>query len=153
MLKIRHIKQEDNAVVRNLISSIMADEFVESTLSYSIDDLANTYEQYSGNNEVFYVAEEAAGQIVGTVGIKSDTARTALLRRLFLKKEFRGKGYGSKLLKRALEFCKKHGYKKVLFKGTDAMAAACKTCIKNGFNEKDILVLPHAKMFVLELSI
>jgi GNAT superfamily N-acetyltransferase len=153
MLKMRQIKQEDNSEVKNLISSIMRDEFVESAQSYTTDDLENTCEHYNGKNETFYVAEEAKGHIVGTVGIKNDMPHTALLRRLFLKKEFRGKGYGSKLLQMALDFCKKHGYKKVIFRGTDAMAAAYKTCLKNGFREKDILVLPHAKVFTLELSI
>jgi len=152
VIKIRQITQEDNGAVKDLISSIMDDEFIESALSYATDDIENTCEHYNGKNEVFYLAE-GAGHVVGTVGIKNDSPHTALLRRLFLKKEFRGKGYGSKLVQHALDFCKKHGYKKVIFRGTSAMAAAYKTCLKNGFCEKDILVLPHAKMFVLELSI
>ena len=153
MLKMRQITEEDNSEVKNLISDIMRDEFVESASSYATDDLDNTCAHYNGKNETFYVAEETKGKIVGTVGIKNDSPHTALLRRLFLKKEFRGKGYGSKLLRQALDFCKKHGYKKVIFRGTDAMAAAYKTCLKNGFCEQDILVLPHAKVFTLELSI
>ncbi|MCB4791125.1 MAG: GNAT family N-acetyltransferase [Elusimicrobia bacterium] len=153
MLKIRQINQGDNSAVKNLISSIMRDEFIESARGYTTDDLENTCEHYSGKNEIFYVAEGSEGHIVGTVGIKYDTHHTALLRRLFLKKEFRGKGHGSKLIRHALDFCKKHGYKNIIFRGTDAMAGAYKTCLKNGFCEKDILALPHAKMFVLELSI
>ena len=153
MLKLRQIRQDDNNAVKNLISSIMNDEFPENAKAYTTDDLENTCEQYNGKNEIFYVAEEAKGYIVGTVGIKNDTHNTALLRRLFLKKEFRGKSYGSKLLQHALDFCKDHGYKKIIFRGTDAMAGAYRTCLKNGFCEKDILVLPNAKMFVLELNI
>ena len=153
MLKIRRINQEDNSAVKSLVSSIMRHEFVESAQSYTTDDLEDTFAHYNGTNEAFYVAEKPEGCIVGTVGIKCDSPKTALLRRLFLDKELRGKGYGSKLVQCALEFCKKKGYKKVIFRGTDAMAAAYKTCLKNGFKEKDILVLPHTKMFTLELSI
>ena len=152
VIKIRQISQQDNNEVKNLISKIMEDEFIESALSYTTDDLDNTCDHYNGKHEVFYLAE-GGGRIVGTVGIKNDGAHNALLRRLFLKKEFRGKGYGSKLVIHALDFCRKAGYKKVLFRGTNSMAAAYKTCLKNGFLEKDILVLPHVKMFVLELSI
>jgi GNAT superfamily N-acetyltransferase len=152
MIKIRKISQQDNNAVKNLISSIMRDEFVESASSYATDDLDNACEHYGGKHEVFYLAEKD-GQIVGTVGIKNDGAHCALLRRLFLKKEFRGKGYGSKLVQQALDFCKNSGYKKVIFRGTSAMAAACKTCLKNGFSEKEVLVLPLAKIFILELGI
>lgn len=153
MIKMRQIKQEDNDTVKKLICSIMQDEFVESARDYATDDLEDTCKHYNGKNEVFFVAEESNGKIVGTVGIKNDTSHTALLRRLFLKKEFRGKGCGTKLVQQALEFCKKHGYKKVIFRGTDAMEGAYKTCLKNGFQENDIVKLPFAKMFVLELSI
>jgi putative acetyltransferase len=153
MITMRQIQQDDNNTVKNLISSIMNDEFAESARTYATDDLENTCAHYNGKNEAFYVAEGPDGHIVGTVGIKNDSPHIALLRRLFLKKEYRGKGYGSKLLRHALDFCKTHGYKKIIFRGTDAMAAAYKTCLNNGFNEKDILVLPHTKMFVLELNI
>jgi GNAT superfamily N-acetyltransferase len=152
VIKIRQISQQDNNAVKKLVSSIMEDEFIESALSYTTDDLDNTCEHYNGKHEVFYLAE-GDGHVVGTVGIKNDGAHNALLRRLFLSKEFRGKGYGSKLVQHALDFCRKEGYKKVIFRGTSTMAAAYKTCLKNGFREKDILVLPHAKMFILELSI
>jgi GNAT superfamily N-acetyltransferase len=152
MLKIREIAQEDNPEIKTIITSIMRDEFQESARAYSIDDVEDACSHYCGKNEVFYVAEND-GHIIGTVGIKNDAPHTALLRRLFLKKEYRGKGYGAKLVHEALEFCRKHGYKKVIFRGTDAMRAAFKTCLKNGFKEKDILVLPHVKMFILELSI
>ena len=153
MLKMRCITQEDNDAVKSLINSIMSEEFVDSAPAYAADDLEDACGHYGGKNEVFIIAENAHGHIVGTVGIKNDSAHTALLRRFFLKKDFRGKGYGKKLLTQALDFCKEHGYKKILFRGADAMSAAYKTCIKNGFREKDILVLPHAKMFVLEHSI
>ncbi len=153
MIKMRQMRQEDNSAVKSLISSIMNDEFVESAKSYTTDDLENTFEHYNGKNDAFYVAEGTGGKIVGTVGIKNDGPHTALLRRLFLAKEFRGKGNGSRLIQQALDFCKNHGYKKVIFRGTGAMTSAYKTCLKNGFKENDILVLAHTKMFSLEISI
>jgi len=150
---MRRVRQEDNSAVIKLINSIMNDEFNESVQTYDTDDIEDICSHYEGRSDVFYVAEEPGAGIIGTVGIKNDGPFTALLRRLFLKKEFRGKGYGSELVRCAVDFCRKQGYKKIIFRGTSAMSGAYKTCLKNGFSEKEIFDLPNAKMFVLERSL
>ncbi len=151
-IKIRRAKIEDKSQIQRLINSIMSKEFPKSRTAYPSNDIKNPAKYYSGKKDVFFVAEKD-NKIIGTVGIKEDTDYTALLRRLFVKKEFRGKGFGSKLLNKALNFCKKHNYKKVVFRGTDMMQLALKVCLKNGFKEKDIINLPHFKMFILEKKI
>jgi len=152
MLKIRQAKPEDSKQIKKLITDIMKKEFPGSQKVYPSDDIHNPANYYNGKKDVFYVAEEDS-KIIGTVAIKEDTCYTALLRRLFVKKDFRGKGFGSQLINKALDFCKKHNYKKVIFRGTDMMKSALKACLKNGFKEKDIIELPYLKMFILEKKI
>ncbi|MFN3966912.1 MAG: GNAT family N-acetyltransferase [Endomicrobiia bacterium] len=152
MLKIREVNSEDSKQVKELINNIMKNEFPASEKAYPTEDIENPAKYYNGKKDVFYVAEND-NEIIGTVAIKEDTSDTALLRRLFVKKEFRGRGFGSELINKAIEFCKKHNYKKVIFRGTDIMQAALKACLKNGFVEKDIVSLPHFKMFILEKKI
>lgn len=149
MITIRHFEPQDTPQIINLISTIMEQEFPLSLNMYALDDLSNPAVYYGGKKDIFLVAERE-GQIVGTVAIKEDDTTTALLRRLFLRKDFRGKGCGKKLLDEAMNFCAAHHYRKVIFRGTDLMKSALQMCMKNGFSEKDILDLPHSKMFILE---
>lgn len=148
MIRIRKIKPQDALKVKRLISCIMDSEFPGSHRFYPKGDLDDPVDYYSGEKESFFVAEKS-GRIIGTVGVKKDTGYTALLRRLFVKPRFRGKGCGKKLINKALDFCKKHGYKKVTFHGTDMMKVAQRACMRNGFEERDLICLPHIKMFTL----
>ncbi len=148
MVAIRKIAHEDAEKVRGLISEIMQGEFAEESAAYSLQDLEDPVQYYGGNNDVFLVAEKN-GKIIGTVAIKEDAPGTALLRRMFVRKEFRGKGYGDKLMNSAVEFCFEHGYQNVIFRGTDRMRQAHKLCLKQGFEEEDILAIDDFKMFVL----
>ena len=152
MIDIRQVNSEDGCQIKGLITGIMDKELPDNSKAYPVEDIDNPAEYYGGKNDIFLVAE-IDSQIIGTVGIKEDTPSTALLRRLFVKKEFRGKGYGSELIIKALDFCKKHSYNKVIFRGTDMMQAALKACLKNGFKEQDIINLPNFKMFILEKNI
>jgi len=149
MISIRKAVQQDSAAIKELIQGIMEREFPGAGVMYSGEDLEDPSASYGGKKDGFFVAEKD-GVIVGTVAIKEDTPHTALLRRLFVASELRGKGSGIKLIEYAMSFCQEHGYHKVIFRGTDAMKAALKACMKCGFIEHDILELPHVKMLVLE---
>ncbi len=148
MVAIRRIAEEDADKVRTLISDIMQGEFAEESAAYALQDLDDPVHYYGGSNDIFMVAEKD-GRIIGTVAIKEDSPGTALLRRMFVRKEFRGKGYGDKLMKSAVEFCFERSYQNVIFRGTDRMRQALKLCLKEGFEEDDILATDDFKMFVL----
>ncbi|MDP2989182.1 MAG: GNAT family N-acetyltransferase, partial [Kiritimatiellota bacterium] len=81
--------------------------------------------------------------------IKEDAPDTALLRRIFLNKEFRGQGYGEKLLQKALAFCFEQQYQNVTFRGTATMQAALQLCLKEGFKQTDMAEMNAFKMHVL----
>ncbi len=148
MISIRQIKPSDNDQVRELIEEIMRDEFVSAQGAYARHDLENPAAYYSGPKDTFLVAEKE-GRIVGTVAIKEDSPTTALLRRVFVRKEFRGRGYGDMLLRKALEFCFDRHYQNVNFRGTDKMQQALKLCLHQGFHEEDVVATDAFKMFVL----
>ena len=136
-MKIRPIQPDDAKDVKSLISNIMIDEFSNEIIAYTYDDLDNLAEHYGGKREIFLIAEKN-GKIIGTVAIKEDGDRMALLRRIFVHKDYRGKGYGAKLLAKVMEFCFEHNYKTVTFRGTDKMQTALQLCLKNGFKKSNI---------------
>ncbi len=147
-VQIRKVCAADAPQVQSLINSIMDTEFASARNKYACFDLDDPVRYYSGKKDIFLVAEKD-GKIIGTVAIKEDAPDTALLRRVFVHRDFRGQGYGEKLLKKAMEFCFDHDYHTVNFRGTDKMQGALKLCMKQGFQEQDVAVAGDFKMFVL----
>jgi len=148
MISIRPIESGDLDKVRELIDGIMHGEFRKESSLYRYQDLDDPLKHYSGKREIFLIAEKN-GRIIGTVAIKEDGTDVALLRRIFVDSEYRGKGFGEALLKKAMEFCFDHNYKNVSFRGTDKMQTALKLCLRNGFKEEDIAEIDDFKLLVL----
>lgn len=148
MVLIRKICPSDTPQVKQLICGILDKEFAFEHQSYAGPDLDDPARYYGGQKDIFLVAEKD-GTIIGTVAIKEDTPDTALLRRIFLNKEFRGQGYGEKLLQKALAFCFEQQYQNVTFRGTATMQAALQLCLKEGFKETDVAEMNAFKMHVL----
>ena len=149
---LRRFRPDDAQGVKNLILTILTKEYPYDRSAYSDSDLDKIAETYSGPKDSFLVVEEN-GEIVGTVGVKEDSAEDALLRRLFVDPKHRKHGYGSGLLEAAVKFAKDKGYKRIFFRCTDRMGAAMKLCISKGFKEKDSLEVSGFKIHRLELGL
>jgi len=63
------------------------------------------------DNNFIYVAEDN-GKIVGTVGIKKQKGRTARLKKMYVKKSYRGTGLSQNLYNKAQSFAKAKKYNK-----------------------------------------
>lgn len=149
---LRTFKREDAEGVKTLILGILTKEYPFDKSAYSDSDLETIGETYGGKRETFFVIIEN-GDLVGTVGIKEESDTEALLRRLFVDLKHRGRGYGSKLLEKAIEFCRQHGYKRIYFRCTDRMSQAMRLCMKSGFKETDSLEVSGFKIHKLELGL
>ncbi len=151
-MKVRSFKAEDQQAVKKLITSILDQEFQLERKAYSDTDLNMISETYSGSRNTFLVGE-VNQKIIGTVAIKEDDRETALLRRLFIDPAHRGKQYGSQLVDEALTFCRKQGYKKVVFRGSASMSAALALGRKKGFAEVERLPFGPVEMIHLVLQL
>jgi putative acetyltransferase len=147
---LRVFTQDDAKGVKELILTILQNEYPFDRSAYSDSDLDRVSEVYGGARESFFVIEEK-GRIVGTAGIKEDSKDDALLRRLFVDPGHRNRGYGSELAKKAIAFCRAKGYKRIFFRCTDRMSDAMKLCMKNGFNETEKLPVSGFNIHKLEL--
>ena len=135
MVTIRKCHPNDQEATRGLIVEIMNHEFQKESQSFPMNDLDDICSSYGKLGEAFFVAQEN-GRIVGTIGVKQEDERTALMRRLCVDSAYRRKGIGSRLIERAVEFCREVGYDELTFKTTSTMEHAVHLCEKKGFVAK-----------------
>lgn len=145
---LRRFDKKDAKGVKELILSILSNEYPFDKSAYSDSDLEKIDEVYGGPSDAFFVIEDK-GDIVGTAGVKEETKDEALLRRLFVDLKHRRRGYGRELLTKAIEFANSKGYKRIYFRSTDRMADAMKLCLKNGFKEIEALEVSGFKIHKL----
>lgn len=152
-MQIRSFKPQDAKGVKTLISSIMTKEYRSEEKAYQYGDLDDISSAYGGLREKFLVAEEDS-RIIGTAGIKEDSASVALLRRLFVHPSHRGRGIGSMLADTALDFCKMNDYKQVVFRATSKMKQAINLLtLRKGFVEKERCFLDDVEIIMLHYKI
>ena len=154
MITIRRSMQEDDAAVVELITSIMDSEFHDAKHAYPTEDVECIEKAYGAIGEAFFVAvDNKSHQVVGTVAIKKEDDRVALLRRLFVAPTHRNLKIGKRLIDRALDFCREVGYEEVVFKTTSKMSGAIDLCCKNGFVQRAHIVLGPVELIKLSLSL
>ena len=154
MISIRRSTKEDEVAVVDLIGDIMNSEFHDAKHAYPTEDVECIEKAYGGIGEAFFVAvDNHSHKVVGTVAIKKEDGRTALLRRLFVASTHRNLKIGKRLIDRALEFCREVGYEEVIFKTTSKMSGAIDLCRKNGFIQRAHIVLGPIELIKLSLCL
>lgn len=119
--------------VIDLIFGIFEKEF-NSPSKAGRPDIKNIPEYYQKNERShFWVAVDENDNVIGTIGIYNLNDVCAGLRRLYVKKEFRGKGVAKELFSTLIKFAKEKGYKEIYLSTWDAAIAANKFYLKNGF--------------------
>ena len=151
-ITIRRFRKEDKPLVKELIDEIMVQEFKESANAYPTTDIDEIEKAYGNIGDVFFVAEEG-NSLIGTVAIKKEDERVALLRRLFVSSRFRKKQIGLKLLERALKYCQEVGYQELVFKTTSQMQGAIQLCQKKGFVQRAKIQLGNTELLKYVLSL
>ncbi|MDP4864994.1 MAG: GNAT family N-acetyltransferase [Candidatus Nanopelagicaceae bacterium] len=112
-MKIRPAKREEVGEVLQLIQDLATYEKAPDQVEASRDDLLNTI--FAKEPRVFCDLVEVDGQIAGMaiwfLNYSTWQAKHGIyLEDLYIKPEFRAKGYGKALLKHLAQICDKQGY-------------------------------------------
>jgi len=112
-LKIRPAKREEVGEVLQLIQDLATYEKAPEQVEASKDDLLNTI--FAKEPRVFCDLVEVDGQIAGMaiwfLNYSTWQAKHGIyLEDLYIKPEFRARGYGKALLKHLAQICGKEGY-------------------------------------------
>ena len=151
-MQIRMFENKDAGSVKDLIISILSNEYPFDKSAYENSDISNIGQVYGGKRDAFFVIE-SDGKIAGTIGIKEDSEDTALIRRLFVTPSCRRKGYGLLLLDRAIRSCKDFNFKRIAFRTTWRMVQAINLLKKTNFKEVEKVDVEDLQIykFVLDL--
>ncbi len=107
------------------------------------------YQQENGN---FWVAVDG-GAVVGTIAMKNIGNGNAVLRKMFVQKEYRGKelGVSRALLTQLIEWAREKNFRRIYLGTTPQFLAAHRFYVKNGFTEIGVEELP-AEFPVMEVD-
>jgi putative acetyltransferase len=99
-------------------------------------DLKDIKGYYFGSGGTFFVGVED-DTVIGTAGVRKLERNICEIRRIYLKKDFRGKGNGKKLFLAALDFAERNCSSAIL-KTDSTLTKAIDMYLKHGFaSQKD----------------
>lgn len=105
-MKIRTYKRSDREKIKKFISKIL--EQIFKSPASGLEDLEDIEKNFW-----FFLVVEKNGEIIGTVGIKKE-GNNARISRMYVKKNERGRGIGTKLIQKALKHAEKN-FKRIFF--------------------------------------
>ncbi len=136
---IRAAVKADQDAIRALIFSILNEYDLEpdpKTIDRDLDDIEEFYK-----DGVFDVLVSGDGAVIGTVGLKPKGGGVCELRKMYLKAQYRGRGYGARLLKHAIARAMELGMARIELETARVLEEAIGLYEKFGFAR-----IEHAKM-------
>ncbi len=143
MIQICEYKEPYQQGILQMILEIQQQEYHLPITAEDQPDLANIPAFYQQDNGNFFTAVEN-GAVVGSIALKNIGHGNAVLRKMFVKKEYRGKelGVSHALLSRLIEWAREKNFSRIYLGTTPQFLAAHRFYEKNGFVEIEKDELP-----------
>jgi len=142
MLEIKLVNDTYSKEIIDLVLNIQQKEFNVPITIEDQPDLMQIEDFYFANGGSFWGAF-ISGELVGTIALVKFDKKAAAIRKMFVKKEFRGKEYGiaQKLLETLIAYCQKNGIEEVYLGTVSILKAALRFYERNHFEviEKELL--------------
>lgn len=137
---IREIELKDNPKIAKAIRSVLIEYGVPKVgTAYEDAALDCMTETYDTNNKIYFVVEKDE-EILGGAGISpldNYQGNVCELQKMYFTSEARGKGLGSKMMSKCLEFAKQVGFEQCYLETLPYMEEARKLYRKVGFKSID----------------
>jgi GNAT superfamily N-acetyltransferase len=151
---LRPATNQDREAVASLVTTVLQEYGLKTDPCSTDQDLSDLEFHYQRRGGRFDVLENDRGEVVGCVGLYPIDTHCVELRKMYLRKDARGKGLGKKLLDHAVKSAKEMGYKRVTLETAAVLKEAIKLYTKYGFEP---FVAQHLarrcdQAFVLELD-
>jgi ribosomal protein S18 acetylase RimI-like enzyme len=111
-ITIRSYQLADKEACQKLyLEGLIGGRIAPSDQGLDIDNIPAAY--FAGPESHFWVAENARGEIVGTVGVQQSEPGVGQIRRLRVRQDSRRRGVGSSLMETAVKFCREQQFLKI----------------------------------------
>lgn len=142
-MHITHYVDQDVDEIIGLITDIQIKEFGVATSAEKQPDLRDIRGFYQTGAGNFWLAYEG-DEIVGTIALKDVGGNVCALRKMFVKKEYRGGGRGIAvtLMQTLLDWSGKNGVAEIYLGTVECYHAAHRFYEKMGFNEVSFEEVP-----------
>lgn len=130
---LRPATQSDCEAVRTLVFSVLADYDLQVDPETTDADLFDLEGHYAQRGGCFDVVTNAAGQIIGSVGLQPQGEGLCELRKMYLHPQYRGLGIGKALLQHALTRATALGFTEVRLETAAVLKEAVRMYEKAGF--------------------
>ena len=99
------------------VIGIISTVFAEYGMTFELDgfdaDLTDVATSYLGRGGVFFVLLSEA-EVIGTVGAMPHDDEESEIKRLYLRRDARGRGYGRRLLEHVLDWARRRGDRRII---------------------------------------
>jgi len=109
--RLRPASNADCDKIASLVYSILKEYDLKPDPACTDADLKDIEQLYFEQGGTFYVLEEKSGSIVGAYGLYPIDSQTCELRKMYLRRSYRGKGLGKFLMESALSEARQLGFK------------------------------------------
>jgi putative acetyltransferase len=131
--KLRPATNQDCAAVRELIFGVLGEYGLQPDPGGTDSDLEDIELSYHQSGGSFTVMEDESGRIVGTVGFVPNGPGSCELRKMYLAKSSRGRGWGKVLLDHALAEAKTRGCTEATLETASVLGEAIALYERYGF--------------------
>lgn len=140
---IQPIHNDFSGRIIDLVLPIQQIEFNVPVTLESQPDLLDIDQYYHETGGCFWGAI-LDGELVGTIGMIATGHKACAIRKMFVKKEFRGKAFGIAqcLLDTLIEYCRTHQIEDIYLGTVDLLKAAHRFYERNGFERYSPANLP-----------
>jgi len=141
------IKPVNNQHCDQVISLILPIQQIEFKIPVTLEgqpDLLDIEKYYDQQGGCFWAAFHNE-ELIGTIALMNVGHQTGVIRKMFVKKEYRGREYGiaNQLLQILLEYSRAHHITDILLGTVDMLKAAHRFYEKNDFKEIEVQSLPE----------
>ena len=133
MYRIKEYEDKYDKKVNNFVISIFVDEYGFEECRKELEE--QCYRDYLQDNGKLWIAINEEEDIMGTIAIKQYNQNEAELKRLYVRKDYRGKGLANELYENFIAQAKENSIKRIFLGTYDKLDSAIKFYKKRGFNQ------------------
>jgi putative acetyltransferase len=131
--RLRPATNADCETVKTLVFTVLGEYGLKPDPACTDVDLDNIERSYLARGGVFRVLEDRNGSIIGSYGLYPMETGTCELRKMYLCRDYRGRGLGRRLLEDALTVARQSGFAKMTLETASVLKEAIRLYERYGF--------------------